>query len=70
MDLAGPQKERTKLLPCMLTAWLLFACYAQPPVWAFLVLPADVAAHSAAALAAEAMGKPQQPLLSLSLLKK
>jgi hypothetical protein len=65
MDLAGPKGERTKLLPSMSKAWLVFACYAQPLVWALMVLPADVAAHVAAALAAEAMGEPQQPQTSL-----
>lgn len=69
MNLAGPERERTKLLSSMLKACLVFACYAQPPVCALLTLPADIAAHTAAALAAEAMGKPQQPTSRFQHLK-
>jgi hypothetical protein len=72
MDLAGPERESTELLTCILTAWLVLAHYAQPLVWALLVLPADIAAHLAAALAAEAlpMGQPQQPQLEHKELSK
>jgi hypothetical protein len=66
MNLAGSEREGTELLTSILTAWLVLAHYAQPPVWALLMLSADIAAHLAAALAAEAppMGQPQQPHLT------